>query len=263
MVVDGSPRQALVHVPAQGVGRAPLAVVLVFHGFGDTAELVEDQTGFSTKADAAGFVAVYPQGHGDPPRWDVAGSTDTEFIDSLLDLLEDDACVDPTRMYASGMSMGGGMVNALGCRLAARIAAVAPVSGLYGPGWEGSCTPARPMPLIAFHGVVDPIVHYAGGPITDPQGRPLDDPPTVGIESWAEGWAGRNQCDPHPQAQPSIGQVVPLAWQHCVAPVVLYRIEDGGHTWPGSAWEDSQTNRDIVATDLIWDFFSAQVLPGS
>jgi polyhydroxybutyrate depolymerase len=195
---DGSRRQALVHAPTSSASGGPFPVVLVFHGLGDAAQDVEDQTGFSKKADQAGFVTVYPQALGDPARWDIAGSSDTAFIDALLNILEKDTCVDPTRIYATGMSMGGGMVNALGCRLSKRIAAIAPVSGLYGPGWEGACAPSRPMPVVAFHGVLDPIVPYAGRPITDPEGRTAGDPPVIAVESWAAGWATRNHCDPDP-----------------------------------------------------------------
>jgi len=257
----GSSRQALVHVPKSSAGGRQFAAVLVFHGLGDTSELVEDMTAFSRKADKAGFVAVYPQALGDPGRWDIAGSRDTAFIASLLTALKTDACIDQTRIYATGISMGGGMVNALGCRLADRIAAIAPVSGLYGPGWEGPCTPSRSMPVVAFHGLMDPIVPYAGGSIADPEGRTAGDPPVIGVESWAAGWATRNHCDPNPTAQAAIGNVMPLVWQHCSAPVELYRIGNGGHTWPGSSWDEPQTNRDIVATDVIWQFFSTKALP--
>jgi polyhydroxybutyrate depolymerase len=261
LVAGGLSRRALVHVPKSSAGGKQFPVVLVFHGLGDTAEAVEDMTAFSKKADQIGFLAVYPQALGDPARWDIAGSRDIAFIDALLTALETDACVDPARIYATGMSMGGGMVNALGCRLSKRIAAIAPVSGLYGPGWEGSCTPSRSMPVIAFHGVVDPIVPYSGGSINDPEGRTVGDPPVTAVESWAAGWAARDYCDPHPLTQAAIGEVVPLVWQHCAAPVELYRIKNGGHSWPGSSWDDPQTNRDIVATDVIWQFFSTQALP--
>ena len=252
----GGNRQALVHLPASTADGGPFPIVLVLHGFGDTAAVVEDQTAFSTKADQAGFAAVYPQGIGDPPQWDIAGASDEAFIGSLLTMLKLDPCVDPTRIYATGMSMGGGMVNALGCRLSDRIAAIAPVSGLYGPGWEGACAPTRPMPVIAFHGVLDSVVPYEGGSI---EGSTADTPPVIAVESWAAGWATRNHCDPDPVSQPAIGQVVPLFWQDCTAPVELYRTQDG-HSWPGSSFDDAQTNRDVSATDLIWQFFSTQTL---
>lgn len=250
-------RQALVHLPAPTANGGPFPVVLVLHGLGSTTVDVEDQTAFSTKADEAGFLAVYPQGLGDPPSWDIAGASDTAFIGTLLTALELDACVDPARIYATGFSMGGGMVNALGCRLSDRIAAIAPVSGLYGPDWEGACAPMRPLPVIAFHGVLDTLVPYDGSK----EGG--DGPPVIAVESWAAGWATRNQCAPDPVAQPVIGQVVPLFWHDCAAPVELYRINDGIHSWPSSSFDDPQANGEISATDLIWQFFSTQSLPPS
>jgi polyhydroxybutyrate depolymerase len=44
--------------------------------------------------------------------------------------------------------------------------------------------------------------------------------------------------------------------------VVLYRIEGGGHTWPGGPQYFPQfllgrVCRDIDATQVIWDFFKA------
>jgi polyhydroxybutyrate depolymerase len=263
IVVGGKSREALVHVPPSSIPANRFPVVLVLHGLGDTGHAVEGLTAFSKKADEAGFVAVYPQALGDPARWDISGSSDTAFVAALLTTLEADPCVDPTRVYATGMSMGGGLTNALGCRLSVRLAAIAPVAGLYGRGWEGSCSPTRAMPVLAFHGVLDPIVPYAGGSITDPSGTLSDAPHVVGVVSWAAGWAARNHCDPQPIGEQAIGNVVPIVWRHCAAPVELYRINDGGHSWPGSSWDDPGTNRDISATDLIWQFFKAQALPST
>ncbi len=44
--------------------------------------------------------------------------------------------------------------------------------------------------------------------------------------------------------------------------LVLYTLNGGGHTWPGGKqylrerWI-GKTNRDIVACDVIWDFFKS------
>ena len=59
MFSGGSNRQALVHVPKSSASSGRFPVVLVLHGFGDSSELVEEQTAFSKKADQAGFHHVY------------------------------------------------------------------------------------------------------------------------------------------------------------------------------------------------------------
>jgi polyhydroxybutyrate depolymerase len=253
--VGSDARTAAVHVPDQP--QDPSAVVVVLHGYGDTSAVVDDMTGFSGKGETEGFVTVFPQGAGNPPAWDVAGDGDIGFLGQLLAMLVADPCVDAARIYVAGISMGGAMANVVGCRLADEVAAIASVSGLYGPNWGGQCTPARPVPVIAFHGVEDPIVPYDGGAIVDPEvGQRPEFPPVIGAEAWAAGWAQRNGCDGDPVEQPAIGKVVPIFWDSCHAPVRLYRITDGGHTWPGSHWDEPLTNRDISATKLIWDFFS-------
>ncbi len=58
--------------------------------------------------------------------------------------------------------------------------------------------------------------------------------------------------------------VTKLKWKNRKdrAEVIFYRIENGGHTWPGSPivhtanWA-GETNKNIVASELIWKFFAA------
>jgi polyhydroxybutyrate depolymerase len=215
-------------------------------------------TALSAKADSGGFLAVYPSALGDPAKWDVAGDSDIKFIETLLERLVREPCLDRNRVFATGISMGAGMANIVGCRLSDRIAAIATVSGVYGPNWGDPCRPSRPVPVLAFHGLADPIVPYAGGPIEDPeQGQIADLPPVIAVEKWAANWASVNGCDPEPKPQPPIGEVQPLFWLGCHAPVRLYKIGGGGHTWPGGPSNEPMTNYDVSATDMIWDFFSA------
>ena len=56
---------------------------------------------------------------------------DVVFTRALLDLVATRTCVDPARVYATGVSNGGGLAARLGCALADRLAAVAPVAGGY------------------------------------------------------------------------------------------------------------------------------------
>ncbi|MGW0007140.1 alpha/beta hydrolase family esterase [Nocardia grenadensis] len=121
------------------------------------------------------------------PRWDFGpGSADIGYLADLLTEVESTLCVDTRRIYATGLSMGGFTTSSLGCQVADRLAAIAPVAGLTDFDW---CTPARPVPVIDLHGTADPIVAYEGG--TGPNARLLPsrtDPvrpiPRIGDRKW-------------------------------------------------------------------------------
>lgn len=257
VAVGGGTRTALVHVPDDMDAGSPPPLVLVFHGFAGSPEDMEAGSGMSAKADEVGFIAVYPAGLGSPAGWDLVGGDDAAFIEGLLASMAAQVCFDPRRVYASGFSMGGGMATAVGCRMADRIAAIAPVSGVNLADEIAPCQPSRPMPYIAFHGVLDGVLPYAGGPLRGPY------PEVIGAEAAAAAWAKHNGCGSEPQPQPVINQTVePMFWTGCAAPVEFYRITNRGHTWPGSPLDVSpETVDDINATDVIWDFLRDQLLP--
>src|SRR5439155_516486 len=62
---------------------------------------------------------------------------------------------DRRRIFATGMSNGGFFASLLGCELAARLAAVAPVAGALP---LDGCVPARPVPVLLVHGRADRVV---------------------------------------------------------------------------------------------------------
>ncbi len=68
---------------------------------------------------------IYPRPSGakgnGPRHWE---EEDVTFISELIDTLEAAYNIDPTRIYANGLSNGGGMAFVLSCMLSDRIAAV-------------------------------------------------------------------------------------------------------------------------------------------
>ena len=89
-------------------------------------------------ADEHRFIVVYPSASDVPRRWHVdrgAGlMMDVNFISDLIDRLAEAYNIDPVRIYANGLSNGGGMVFVLSCTLSDRIAAVGMVAAtaIYG-----------------------------------------------------------------------------------------------------------------------------------
>src|SRR5689334_11326324 len=127
-----------VYLPTTYRAHTPLPVVLVFHDYGENAQVAESTTGFSQLAELQQFIAVYPQGlldgDSDQSFWASLGPIDygiddVLFVSNVLDDVQQKVCVDARRIYATGFSNGGGMVNLLACRLSGRIAAFAPIAG--------------------------------------------------------------------------------------------------------------------------------------
>ncbi len=244
----GRERTYLLHIPPAYDGETPLPLVVNLHGLGATAAEQERLSGFSGLADSENFIVVYPQGEPAPrkPGWRVEpGSSDAAFIRALVSQLEKDLAVDPARVYLTGISNGGGMVHRLACDAADLFAAAGPVAGAYL--FADRCDPSRPVPILAFHGLADSIVPFAGGTGTPP------------VETWAAAWAARDGCDPQPQVdepQPGARREV---WQRCQGDtqVILYVLQDVGHAWPGAG----RASDSVDATSLLWTFFQGHPMP--
>jgi polyhydroxybutyrate depolymerase len=206
----------------------------------------------SAKADEEGFLVVYPQALGTPPTWwgpipNELGQPDMEFFRELLAHLLHELCIDRQWIFATGMSNGATMANRLGCDMADTFAAIAPVSG--GHVAFDECTPSRPVPVLAIHGRNDTIIPYAGNPYNP------------AVHEWVEAWAQRNGCAVSPTRSQPADSVTREAWSSCDAgaTVILYTLEEAGHTWPGSEFGVlfGGSTRAIDATDVIWTFFSS------
>lgn len=250
LVVDGVTRAALLRAPSSAPIPRPL--VLAFHGYGGGMWDLGYVGGLSDLAETEGFVVAYPQGIGEGPTWDLAGGSDIPFVLALIDQLVASQCVDPARVFATGFSMGGGMTNLLACRVADRIAAVAPVAANHGDTWGDPCEPSRPVPIVAFHGTQDEALPYGGGDSPFP-GRPV-----TPVEDWMADWAAANGCASGPVLASVADDVDSLTWQGCAAATTLYRVIGGGHAWPGGLNDPGfgYSTDSIMASQLLWEFFS-------
>jgi polyhydroxybutyrate depolymerase len=250
----GVARQYRLHVPPGYQQGRLMPLVISLHGYSSNAQQQERVSRMSVKADAAGFIAVYPEGLGDPQSWKFGsraeGQADVAFIRDLIQGLEGQFSIDPRRIYVTGISNGAEMSYRLACDLGDTLAAFAPVAGGYPP--FNDCQAARPLPAVAFHGTADNLLPYAGKP-------PLLQP----VHAWAASWAAHNGCASAPTVTFQKGEVTGETWGGCRdgADVTLYTIAGKGHSWPGSAMPAQITTRDIDATDVIWAFFAAHPKP--
>lgn len=265
----GRRRRFLLYVPKSYQPDRPAPLVFSYHGLVQWPAHQGRLSGWNKLAEQHGFVVVYPRGSGFPLRWNAYPSArhpgraemDLAFFSDLLDHLCQSYNIDRSRVYVNGMSNGAGMSHLLACRFGDRIAAVGGVAGAYLYPRE-RVEPCPRVPVIAFHGSEDPIVPYQGGSARR-HGRYTQFPE---IEAWAADWAAHNGCAGTPDLAEITPQISRISYPDCQdgCDVVLYKIRNGGHTWPGGkrlpVWLTGKTNREIKASEIMWDFFQEHPL---
>jgi polyhydroxybutyrate depolymerase len=290
MQSGGAERYYFRFVPAGYDDSEPAPLVLDLHGYAEGAEVHKLMSRLQEFGNDEGFVTITPHGTGPVPRWDTApSSADMAFLTAVLDEVETELCVDTARVYVTGLSNGAMMTSAIACGpLSARVAAVAPVAGVTRP---NDCDATRPVPVVAFHGTDDQFLSYDGGvgpavanlPSPDGSGSTLGDdaPPSTAPPTAPEGaepsedsvpgvmarWAQSNGCSTRPDEEKATDDVTQLVWE-CPPgdEVELYRVEGGGHSWPGSDFSKQvasvvgKTTFSISANEVMWEFFLAHPL---
>lgn len=269
---DDRERQAIVYVAPTATAESP--IVFALHGAGTCAKEMVDFCGFNETADAEGLVVVYPNGTG---RSDEAGTwnggpqcgyagrhnvDDVGFIRRLIGQVREQGHSGHS-LFAMGMSNGGLMCYRLAEELAEEFAAVACVAGAMG---KPACAPARPVSILHLHGTDDEFVPYEGGIGK----RSLTKTPFISVPESLNAWVCANGCDL--QANVTLvkklvedrTQVELHAYDHGLnnSRVHHYRIQGGGHTWPGRPTKFAflgATTGNLDANEAIWNFFASTI----
>jgi polyhydroxybutyrate depolymerase len=271
LACGGERREYLVHVPKCYDSTKPTPLILALHGAGMNGSMMVGFSGLNATSEQAGFIVVYPSGTGLGPFrvWNADSepnrrkADDVAFLHAVLDDVAKRIHVDPTRVYACGMSNGGMMCYRLASEMSDRIAAIAPVAGTIA---MPPAVPKRPVSVMHFHGLSDHFVPYEGL-----NGRR---PPFIRLLSVEESvctWVKFNGCEPTPDVAiltpPGDSmKVVRKSWKGGTdqSEVLLITIEGGGHTWPGQRPPVpliiGRSTRNISANDLMWEFFSRHKL---
>lgn len=269
------------YLPVAYNGTTPWPVVLTLHGGGGNALGTVGFTQMNNVADTANFIVVYPQGTqvgtkccswaagvGSPS--DTLGIDDILFFNKLLDTLITQFNVDTNRIYSTGLSQGGYMSQRLACELSNRIAAVAPLCSNLDSLQMISCNPTRPISIMVINGTSDLLVPYNGATFRN-NGWPLTYFPTDTLMNF---WALKNGCNIIPISQnlpdtnlTDNSTITKFQYSNCNCNVqtILYRVNGGGHTWPGvenTFYEllAGETNEDVHASADIWNFFKQHSL---
>jgi polyhydroxybutyrate depolymerase len=272
LLSGGRKRTFLLHVPRGWDRSKPAGLVIVLHGGGGNGRKVAALTRFNQVADRHGFVAAFPDGING--HWNDGRNVqnfkshrenidDVGFIRLLIERLTQQLNLDSTRVYVTGMSNGAMMCYRLGCDLPDRLAAIAPVCGAVAVDLPDSRPQGLPISVLAINGTEDPFVPWQGGGVglLNKRGSVLSVPASIQF------WVNRNGCAPEPeetrlpQKDPKHGISTVrevYAGGRDQTEVIAYRVEGGGHTWPGGSERTARfgkQSRDIDASETIWEFF--------
>jgi poly(3-hydroxybutyrate) depolymerase len=121
-ISNGDTREYLLHVPRDYNRSVPAGLISVYAGRGSDNGHAEAFTHFSEPSYNPDMLVVYPQGTIDPTDkdvWQVDPNAKVDDVAFTLELFDDilaTYAVDGNRIYAPGMSNGGGFVaNHLVC----------------------------------------------------------------------------------------------------------------------------------------------------
>lgn len=300
-------RGFFLHVPSSYFARtSPVPLVILLHPAGSHGEAMVGPMKMTPRADATGAILLYPDG---TPHSSTASTTvlawnaghccgmpfelgldDVGFLVTLTTRIQEMFAVDPSRVFAVGISNGGMMSHRLAAEHPELIAAIGVTAGTVG-GCEGyGCealdqnlrlppVPTLPVPALLFHGFLDTTVPIQGGH-GGTQSRydiQLSQALTALHPEWGAGtgpgwahgsadfWVQANNLDNAPlveQVPLRNGAVCTrLAYDlpATAAEVIIYGCQGIGHTHPTCTATDPQPCLD--APSEYWSFFMRHARP--
>jgi polyhydroxybutyrate depolymerase len=246
------------YVPSGYTNSTAVPLLFSFHGLGGNGVAQEDLTKFAELAEQEGFIAVFPDSTaldasnpelsecaqylsplpGSNIMWNIgliwtlqycAGIDDVGFVSDIIDWFETHYKIDTSHIYATGMSNGAMFTYYVALMLPGTFAGIAAVCSpmtVNGFGFED----VPPLTVITMQSPSDPIVQYNGvagawGSVDDTIAfwRDVDDTTTGPATTvWSDDAIDTTIVTRYVYSGGKNG-----------TKVILYKIEGGGHTWPG------------------------------
>lgn len=236
----GKERTFLLALPEKTSGD-PLPLVIVMHPYPGSGRGIAELSGFSAIGEREGFIVAYPDGinGGYNAIMCCGAEDDVGFIKSLIEKVSVEHKVDPSRIYATGISNGGDMSYRLVTDLPGVLAAIAPVSGGMTDEWMDQLVeaPKNPVSLITFQGKKDK--YYAL------------------FRTSSDFWLMMRDCKA--SVSPVENTNIERALADCAdgTAAAVYTLPDMGHAWPGGTGGSqlAYPAAPIKASELIWEFF--------
>jgi polyhydroxybutyrate depolymerase len=242
--------------------------VFVLHGGGGDGLKIAETSDMAIEANTHGFLAVFPNGGGD--QWNDGrenvdpNKDDIGFLAAVAQDLAVRMGMSLSRMALCGASNGGLMTHRIAYQFPDMFKAYASVAANVAAG-IASTAPVAAVPMMMFNGTADRLMPWGGGEIPGGNDGANGGGTVTSTMAAVDAWATANQTTS--VAEALLPNLAPLdgcrvyrrAYTGGLKPLTLYRVEGGGHTWPGSdeavSFLAGRTTRDIKATKLMAEFF--------
>lgn len=273
---NGYERSYLIHLPSEEKMQNPVPLLFHLHGGGGTAKGTPELTfgRFNELSERDGFIVVYPQAI--EKNWNDGRKLesvkaweenidDVGFITAIVEELTEKYNIDSGKIFTTGMSNGGFMSSRLACDRADIFRGAAILTASLSRDYLTLCKPEKSLAIMVMNGTKDKLVPYNGGEVKvlkKSRGEIISTDEIINF------WKDINDCT---SKKPTIeledivddGTTVTVdEYSNCKVrgSLILYTINEGGHTWPGGKqylgeWLIGKTNRDINACDVIWNYF--------
>lgn len=216
---DGVQRSYWVELPANYDSNKTYPVIIGLHWRDGSADDVRGWSGFFGLKNEYGDGAIFVAPQGLDAGWANTGDRDIRFMRAMISQVQQGACTDTQRVFATGFSFGGMMSVAIGCQMGDVVRAVAPMAGSV---WSGCAPSEHRVAALFIHAQDDNVVRYSAG------------------EEARNIFTSRNRCSANTAPLGTNGCV---EYQGCAAdkPVVWCGTPTGGHWYPGFSAKETKT----------------------
>ncbi len=264
------------YIPSSYDGSEAVPLLFSFHGAGSSPRGQIYLTKLAALAEQEGFIVVFPQataldredypacaqylpaGSGAAIRWNTgsnwtlqycAAIDDVGFVSDIVDWFEANYNIDRSRVYATGMSNGAMFSYYVAVMLPGTFAGIAPI-----------CSPMTlnlrpedlsPTTVIVMMGTADPELPYGGSART----YSTDDTIAMWMEADNTGTEPvQTVWGPTSQDSTAVHRYVYSGGTNGTQ-VILFKVDGGGHTWPGGpqySSDDGAVSTHIDGSAMIW-----------
>jgi len=275
---DNFIREVTFEIPKK-LRRRNRSLILCLHDGGDDGKGIARITrrGFDKLSERNNFIVGYPEalnGYWNDAREDSISLShyneidDVGYIDKVIEYAIDSFRIDADKIFVAGFSEGGLMAFRLACEIPNQIKGFAMVAASLSLDQIVECTPDTTVSFMMISGTRDPLLPYEGGQYS------IDEQELgsmLAAEEAINYWLEENNCSDRSSTKDIANRDTfdetrseRITYSDCENKnkIVLIRVVNGGHAWPGGRQYQTKRNigrvsQDFLATEEIWKFFKS------